>query len=115
MALDERVAERFGGTAGVGDRGLLEAALFRPRTGYYSDALAMGAALLESLLMARPFAGSTALTAFFVVDVFLRLNGWQVRADARDAHAALTALIGRGEADLAHLEAWLRAVSVRSR
>lgn len=115
VALDERVAERFGGTAGVGDRGLLEAALFRPRTGYYGDAIAMAAALLESLLMARPFAGSTLRSAFFVADVFLRLNGWQLRTDARAAHAALTGLLDRGEADLGHLEAWLRAESVRLR
>ena len=28
---------RFGGLAGVRDRGLLEAAVFRPQSGYYAD------------------------------------------------------------------------------
>ena len=39
----------YGGSAGKRDAGLLEAALFRPQTGYYSDLLADAAALWESL------------------------------------------------------------------
>ena len=34
IAIQERLLERFGGTPGVRDRGLLESALFRPQTGY---------------------------------------------------------------------------------
>lgn len=113
VAIDERLAERFGGQAGVPDRGLLEAALFRPRTGYYDDVVTMAAALLESLLMARPFAGPPLRGAFFVTEVFLRLNGWQVRSDAREAAATLGDLAARGEADLRRLEAWLRTATVR--
>jgi death-on-curing protein len=41
--------DRFGGSAGVRDRGLLEAALFRPQTGYYADLIEEAAALWESL------------------------------------------------------------------
>ena len=41
--------QRYGGAGGVRDPGALEAALFRPQTGYYDDIIAEAAALLESL------------------------------------------------------------------
>jgi death on curing protein len=47
--------ERYGGFAGVRDFGLLEAALFRPQTGYYADLIEEAAALWESLAQNHPF------------------------------------------------------------
>lgn len=49
LAIHEDQIVRYGGSAGVRDAGLLEAALFRPHTGYYPDLLAEVAALWESL------------------------------------------------------------------
>ena len=43
LAIHARLIEVFGGPDGVRDRGLLESALFRPRTGYYDDVAAMAA------------------------------------------------------------------------
>lgn len=37
LAIHDDQIERYGGSAGVRDRGLLEAALYRPQTGYYAD------------------------------------------------------------------------------
>lgn len=37
LAIHADQIERYGGTVGVRDYGLLEAALFRPQTGYYAD------------------------------------------------------------------------------
>jgi hypothetical protein len=36
---------RFGGLDGIRDKGVLEAALFRPQTGYYADPIEQAAAL----------------------------------------------------------------------
>jgi death-on-curing protein len=55
LALHERLIERFGGSRGLRDPGLLENALCRPETGYYADLAEMATALLESLLMNHPF------------------------------------------------------------
>ena len=49
--IHKRQIEEFGGTPGVRDAGLIEAALLRPQTGYYSDVLEEAAALWESLTM----------------------------------------------------------------
>jgi death on curing protein len=54
IAIHKGLIERFGGLGGVRDLGLLESALYRPRTGYYQDLAKMAAALFESLLMNLP-------------------------------------------------------------
>jgi len=69
--------------------GLLESALFRPRTGYYEDIFAMAAALLESLLMNHPFTDRNKRVGFFATDVFLRQNDWRIEGDAKAAHALI--------------------------
>lgn len=69
--------QRYGGALGVRDPGALEAALFRPQTGYYDDIVAEAAALLESLAINHPFVDGNKRIAFAAADVFLRINGWR--------------------------------------
>jgi death-on-curing protein len=114
LEIHRRLIEAFGGPAGVRDRGLLESALYRPRTGYYEDLAAMAAALFESLLMNHCFVDGNKRVAFFATDVFLRLNGWQFSVEPQAAHDHLIGLLERGEADFERLDAWIRA-SVTSR
>jgi len=47
--------QRYGGAPGIRDPGALEAALFRPQTGYYEDIVMEAAALMESLANNHPF------------------------------------------------------------
>ncbi len=113
VAIHERLLDRFGGGSGIRDPGLLESALFRPQTGHYTDLIAMAAALLESLLMNRPFESGNTRAAFFSTDVFLRVNGQQIRTDAQQAYRTLSDLLHQQAADFKHLEAWLRQYVVR--
>ena len=92
----------------VRDLGLLESALYRPRTGYYRDLAEMATALFESLLMNHPFVVGNKRVAFFSTDVFLRLNGWCLRVDATEAHRFLIQLLDDHLADYAHLLPWIR-------
>lgn len=46
LAIHEDQIVRYGGSFGIRDRGILEAALFRPQTGYYADLLEETAALV---------------------------------------------------------------------
>ena len=108
LAIHERLLERFGGGAGLRDAGLLESALFRPRTGYYRDLAEMAAALFESLLMNHPFVDGNKRVAFFATDVFLRLNGWRLEVEGQRAHAFLVGLLESGTCDLDHLLPWVR-------
>ena len=49
LAIHSDQIERYGGSQGLRDPGLLEAALFRPQTGYYQSLIHEAAALWESL------------------------------------------------------------------
>jgi len=85
LGIHEHLIEEFGGQAGVRDPGLLESSLFRPQTGYYEDLATMASALFESLLFNHAFHDGNERMAFFATDVFLRLNGWRLQVDSRDA------------------------------
>ena len=113
LALHGRVLERFGGGGGLRDAGLLESALYRPRTGHYRDLAEMATAHFESLLMTHPFVDGNKRVAFFATDVFLRLNGWKLVVEATAAHAFLVGLLERRECDFDHLLAWIRESVVR--
>ncbi len=113
LTIHDALIREFGGPPGVRDHGLLESALFRPRTGYYEDLAEMATALFESLLMNHPFVDANKRVALFATDVFLRLNGWKLRAEADSAHAFLIGLLEQGECDFERLLPWLRQNLVR--
>ena len=114
IEIHQRLIERFGGTAGVRDKGLLESALFRPQTGYYEDLAEMAAALFESLLLNHAFIDGNKRVAFFTTDVFLRLNGWKISVEANAAHKFLIGMLERGDCSYEKLLPWIRDTVVES-
>ncbi len=100
--------QRYGGAPGVRDPGALEAALFRPRTGYYEDIVAEAAALMESLAITHPFVDGNKRIAFAAADVFLRIDGWRLQRPSMQIHAETMQMFESGTFDIAHLEPWLR-------
>ncbi len=100
--------QKYGGAGGVRDPGALEAALFRPQTGYYSDIIAEAAALLESLAINYPFVDGNKRIAFAATDVFLRINGWCLKRQPMVIHTEMLKMLEAGTFDIAHLEPWLR-------
>jgi death-on-curing protein len=110
LAIHAELIRQFGGPEGLRDPGLLESALFRPRTGYYADLAEMAAALFESLLMNHPFLDGNKRVAFFATDVFLRLNGFRFQVDPDEAHQFLIGLLEGRQCDYAHLLPWIRRV-----
>lgn len=109
IAIHEQLIERFGGTPGIRDMGLLESALYRPRTGYYTDLAQMAAALFESLISNHAFVDGNKRMAFFACDVFLRLNGWKLRVDVDAAHRLIVGSLEQGNLDYARLLPWIEA------
>lgn len=107
LVIHERCIENSRGRAGVRDLGLLESALYRPQSGYYEDLATMAAAVFESLLMNHPFVDGKKRVASFAIDVFLRLNGWELEVDAPETHALITGLLETGSAGIDHLLDWI--------
>ena len=112
LEIHRALLERFGGPAGVRDLGLLESALYRPRTGYYEDLAEMAAALFESLIMNHPFIDGNKRIAFFATDIFLRLNGYKLKVDAYEAHRFLIGLLENDCCSFDRLLPWIRKHAV---
>ena len=106
----QRLIERYGGAAGVRDVGALESALHRPQTGYYDTIIHEAAALLESLVQNHPFVDGNKRVAFAVVDVFLRINGYETKAPSGQIHSFVMTLLERGSFDMEHLVPWLQEI-----
>ena len=113
LAIHSTLLERFGGPSGVRDFGLLESALYRPRTGHYADLAEMAAALFESLIMNHPFVDGNKRVAFFATDVFLRMNGYKLKVDAKKAHRFLIGLLENNRCTFDQLLPWIRKHAVK--
>jgi death-on-curing protein len=108
LAIHDLLIEEFGGADGARDLGALEAAAFRPQTGYYQDAIAEAAALLESLIQNHPFLDGNKRTAVASADVHLRLNGLELAGDSAEHHRFIIGLMTAGDLDWTAIDAWLR-------
>lgn len=80
LSIHARQIERFGGTPGVRDEGLLESALAQPKATFGGQFLhptisEQAAAYLYHIAMNHPFIDGNKRTAFAVMDTFLRVNG----------------------------------------
>ncbi len=98
----------YGGASGIRDPGQLDAALFRPQTGYYADIIAEAAALWESLSQNHPFVDGNERTAFAAMFTFLSINDVEITADTDRAWTFLSRLYEEGDFDFAALDTWLR-------
>lgn len=103
---------RYGGSDGLRDMGQLEAALFRPQTGYYADTIAEAAALWESLSQNHPFVDGNKRTSFAAMLTFLAINGYDLIAEADATYTFLMDLYETGRFSIETLEPWLRAHDV---
>jgi death-on-curing protein len=108
VAMHADLIERYGGTPGLRDPGLLDAALYRPQSGYYQGIVEEAAALWESLDQNHPFIDGNKRAAFAAAHAFLFVNGLTVVAEPLPAFAFLDDLRARDEFDFARLDAWLR-------
>jgi death-on-curing protein len=107
LAIHTDQVERYGGAHGVRDPGLLEAALFRPQTGYYESLVDEAAALWESLSQNHPFVDGNKRTAFAATFVFLAINGLEIEASDEDTQAFVLGLYETGGVNFENLQSWL--------
>ena len=107
LALHRELINRWGGTHGIRDPGLLEAALYRPQTGYYASLIDEAAALWESLSQNHAFIDGNKRVAFAATFTFLRINGLVITAGDADTEAFVVDLYERREVRFESLRVWL--------
>ena len=108
LTIHALLIDDFGGADGVRDFGALEAAVFRPQTGYYDDSVAEAAALLESLVQNHPFLDGNKRTAVAAADVHLRMNGFALGGNSGEHCRFIIGLMEAGDLDWEVLDKWLR-------
>jgi death-on-curing protein len=108
LAIHADQIERYGGASGLRDPGQLEAALFRPQTGYYADLIDEAAALWESLSQNHPFLDGNKRVAFAATYTFLAINGWQIVADPDETYRFMLDHYERQSFNFEALAEWLR-------
>ncbi len=108
LAIHDDLIERYGGAPGVRDLGQLEAALFRPQTGYYDDEIAQAAAMWESLSQNHAFVDGNKRVAFAAMFSFLIINGVSLTATAEEVWTFVSALYESQRFRFEALDAWLR-------
>ena len=108
LAIHADQIQRYGGSEGIRDAGLLEAALYRPQTGYYADLIEEAAALWESLAQNHPFVDGNKRVAFAATYTFLAINGVRLTASPEEAYAFISGLYEAGAFRFDKLAPWLR-------
>ena len=108
---------RFGGSAGLRDRGALEGAAARAAMTFdgedlYPDLPAKAAALLQSLPMNHPFVDGNKRVAAAAAELFLAVNGAEIPVPD-DEFERLTMEVARGELGVEALTIWFRQRTMR--
>src|SRR5215472_14808902 len=97
-----------GGLHGIRDKNAIEAAVFRPQTGYYESLEEEAAALMESLANNNGFVDGNKRTAFAATDVFLRLNGFHINVTAAEGHEFIVGSMERQQFRFPLILDWIR-------
>ncbi len=106
--MQHRLIELFGGAHGVRDKAAVEAAVFRPQTGYYNSVEEEAAALMESLGNNHGFLDGNKRIAFTAADVFLRRNGFSIEVDGAEGHLFIVGSMERKEFRFSQILDWIR-------
>src|SRR6202166_4498258 len=106
--MQHRLIDMFGGMHGVRDQGAVEAAVFRPLTGYYSSLEEEAAALMESLANNHGFVDGNKRIAFTAADVFLRRNGFYIEVEGAAGYDFISGSMERREFRFAKILDWIR-------
>ncbi|MGK7943259.1 MAG: type II toxin-antitoxin system death-on-curing family toxin [Microcystaceae cyanobacterium] len=116
IKINERQINKFGGSIGMRDKNLLESALAQPQATFggkllHSKIYEQAAAYLFHLTMNHPFIDGNKRTAFAVMDVFLRLNGFRLNLTDQEVYDLVLA-VANGELDKTTLTTHLKIVII---
>ena len=117
LAIYQAVMKQSGGTYGLRDLGALHSALAQPRMTFggqelYPTLVEKASALGFSLIKNHPFVDGNKRTGHAAIEVFLILNGHEIKADV-DEQERVILQVAADEMDRDSFTAWLRTRVVR--
>jgi death-on-curing protein len=106
-AIHHHQIEEYGGEHGLLNQGSLEAAVFRPQTGYYNDLSEEAAALFESLVNNHAFVDGNKRVGFAAMHTFLLVNSFDLDVSGKAAFEFMIKTMGAGKFRFALLREWI--------
>lgn len=108
--------ERYGGAPGIREEALLESALSAPQAGFsgqlvHPRIIDMAAAYLWHLVTGHCFWDGNKRTGVYVLEWFLRLNGYSLVAEGKDLEN-VTREVAKGNMSEAEFANWLHKNAV---
>jgi death on curing protein len=114
VAIHHHEIEEYGGESGLLNQGSLEAAVFRPQTGYYNDLSEEAAALFESLVNNHAFLDGNKRVGFAAMHTFLLMNGFDLNVSSREAYEFIVNTMEAGKFRFPLIREWISAHLVPS-
>ena len=111
LVIHEDQIERYGGSSGIRDLGLIESALFRPQSTFggedlYPSLFEKAAAFMHSILKNHAFVDGNKRTATVSTLVFLALNGKEVKVSQKEL-VQFAISVENGKLSLEDISSWL--------
>ncbi len=110
--------ERYGGSHGLRDLGLLESAVFRPQSSFdgedlYPSIFHKAASLLHSLIMNHPFVDGNKRTATATTLLFLEMNNYSLEVKQKNL-VQFILQIEKEDMKVEEISSWLSKNSKKS-
>ena len=113
LELHRRTIEKHGGKAGVRDMGLLESALLRCQSGYYSSLSEQAASLLQSLSMNHCFVDGNKRVALLATVVFFKINNYDLKCSNKDIVSLIIDKVIIAKIDVQEISIWFNKFLVK--
>jgi len=112
IAIHDDMVQRYGGSFGIRDLGLLQSAIFRPQSTFggndlYPSVIDKAAALFHSLLFNHPFIDGNKRTALTTSARFLYISGYELKAKEKNL-VSFTLLAENKHLNIDQISDWLK-------
>jgi len=111
--IHNRLIDEFGGSKGIRDIALLEAALARPYASFdqvdlYPTAIEKASAIFESLIINHPFIDGNKRIAYTLMRLMLLDGGFDIDIDQQEKHT-ITIKASTGEIKFDEIKDWIQS------
>lgn len=112
LAIHDDMVERYGGSFGIRDLGLIQSAIARPQATFggedlYPTIIDKASALFHSLIFNHAFADGNKRTSLTSTARFLHLNGYELNADNQEL-IDFPLRVENRHLDIEEISEWLR-------
>ncbi len=118
LAIHFQAVERFGGSHGIRDIGLIESAVARPQASFdgkdlYKTIFQKAAALLQSILKNHAFVDGNKRTALSSAAIFLYLNGYEI-TNTHEKEVGFVVKVDNQNLTMEQIASWLKKNSKKA-